>query len=104
MKYTHELARIKATQKAWKYRKYGRPTQRPEPVSFDQWFLQGIRNFEAKGTEFELLPGMIKITWPGKSCKPEIGRRFQKTISKRVSWSRSNGMKKRRFLNGDCNG
>jgi hypothetical protein len=67
MKYTRELARIKATQKAWEYRKYGRPTQRPEPVSFDQWFLQGIRNFEAKGTEFELLPGMIKITWPGKT-------------------------------------
>jgi hypothetical protein len=29
-------------------------------------FLQGIRTFEAKGAEFELLPGMVKITWPGK--------------------------------------
>ena len=68
MQYTRELARIKATQKAWEYRKYGRPTQRPTPLSFPQWFLQGIRNFEGKGAEFELLPGMVKITWPSKTA------------------------------------
>jgi hypothetical protein len=67
MTYTRELARIKATQKAWKYRKYGRPTQRPTPLSFPQWFLQGLRTFEAKGAEFELIAGMVKITWPGKN-------------------------------------
>lgn len=65
MKYTRELARIKATQKAWEYRHYGRPF-RTQPVSFEQWFLQGVRRYEAKGAEFELLPGMVKIQWPGK--------------------------------------
>jgi hypothetical protein len=67
MKFTRELARIKATQKAWEYRHYGRPTQRPEPVSFEEWFLLGIRKYEAKGAEFELIEtGMVKITWSGK--------------------------------------
>jgi hypothetical protein len=66
MKFTRELARIKAVQKYYEYAHYGRPTQRPTPVSFDQWFLQGIRRYEAKGAEFELLPGMVKIMWPGK--------------------------------------
>ena len=65
MKYTKELARIKATQKAYEIRHHGR-TFRTEPVSFDQWFLQGMRRFESKGAEFELLPGMVKICWPGK--------------------------------------
>jgi len=41
-----------------------RPTQAiPE---FSEWFLNGIRAYEAKGAEFELLHGMIKIQWPGK--------------------------------------
>ena len=66
MKYTRELARIKAVKKHYEYAHYGRPTQRPTPVSFDQCFLQGIRRFESKGAEFELLPGMVKISWPGK--------------------------------------
>jgi len=30
-------------------------------------FLNGIRTFEAKGAEFELMPRMIKISWPGKT-------------------------------------
>jgi hypothetical protein len=63
--YTRELARIKATQKAYEYRHYGRPF-RSKPVSFKQWFLQGIRKYEAKGAEFELLPGLVKIMWPGQ--------------------------------------
>jgi len=67
MKYTRELARIKAVKKHYEYAHYGRPTQRPTPVSFDQWFLQGIRKYEAKGAEFELIEsGMVKIQWPGK--------------------------------------
>jgi hypothetical protein len=44
----------------------GRQTNVHNPVTFEKWFLQGIRTFEAKGVEFELLPGMVKITWPGK--------------------------------------
>lgn len=65
MKYTRQLAQIKASQRAYKIRHHGRPF-RTEPISFDQWFLQGIRKFEEKGAEFELLPGMVKIQWPGK--------------------------------------
>jgi hypothetical protein len=48
------------------HRHYGRPT--PKPLSFSQWFLQGIRNCEDKGAEFELLSGMVKITLPGKTA------------------------------------
>jgi hypothetical protein len=67
MKYTRELARIKATQYRQRISRYGREAvYNPEPVSFPQWFLQGLRTFKAKGAEFELLPGMVKIQWPGK--------------------------------------
>jgi hypothetical protein len=67
MKYTKELARIKATQYRQRIARYGREAvYNPEPVSFPQWFLQGLRTFEAKGAEFELLPGMVKIAWPGQ--------------------------------------
>jgi hypothetical protein len=65
MKYTREEARIKATQYAYEIR-HGRDTEPKEHVSFEEWFLNGIRAFEAKGVEFELLPGMVKIQWPGK--------------------------------------
>jgi hypothetical protein len=65
MKFTRELARIKATQKAYEIRHHGRPF-RTESVSFDQWFLQGIRKYEANGAEFELMPGMVKICWLGR--------------------------------------
>lgn len=43
----------------------GRPF-RTQHINFEEWFLQGIRKYEAKGAEFELLPGMVKIVWPGK--------------------------------------
>jgi hypothetical protein len=66
MKFTRELARIKAVQKHYEYAHYGRQAQGATPVSFDQWFLHGIRRYEAKGAEFELLPGIVKICWPGK--------------------------------------
>jgi hypothetical protein len=67
MKMTRELARIKATQYRQRIARYGREAvYNTESVSFDQWFLNGVRTFEAKGAEFELLPGMVKITWPGK--------------------------------------
>lgn len=65
--YTRELSRIKATQKAYEYRHHGRPF-RTQAISFEEWFLTGVRKFEANGAEFELLePGMIKITWPGRT-------------------------------------
>ena len=48
------------------FRTHGGQIRTQNPVSFDQWFLNGIRNFEAKGAEFELLPGIVKIIWPGK--------------------------------------
>jgi hypothetical protein len=65
MKMTRELARIKASQKAYEYRHHGRKF-RTEPISFQEWFLHGVRRYEAKGAEFELLPGMVKICWPGQ--------------------------------------
>jgi hypothetical protein len=67
MKYTRGLARIKATQYRQRIARYGREAvYNNEPVSFEKWFLNGIRTFEAKGAEFELLPGMVKIQWPGR--------------------------------------
>jgi hypothetical protein len=65
MKYTREEARIKATQYTYEIR-HGRHTEQNEKVSFEEWFLNGIRKFEEKGAEFELLSGMVKIQWPGK--------------------------------------
>lgn len=66
MQYTRELARIKATQYAYEIRKHGKPF-RTQPISFEQWFLKGLRRYEAKGAEFELIEtGMVKIQWPGK--------------------------------------
>jgi hypothetical protein len=67
MKYTRELTRIKATQYRQRISRYGRETvYNTKPVSFSQWFLQGLRKYEARGADFELLPGMVKIQWPGK--------------------------------------
>ena len=67
MKMTREMARIKATQYRQRISRYGREAvYNHEPVSFEKWFLNGIRRYEAKGVEFELLQGMVKIIWPGK--------------------------------------
>jgi len=64
MKYTREEARIKATQKAWEYRHYGKHAKKEIP-SFEEWFLAGVRNFEAKGADFDLIEtGMVRIKWP----------------------------------------
>lgn len=48
------------------FRTHGGYVRAQSPINFEQWFLNGIRTFEAKGAEFELLPGMVKIQWPGK--------------------------------------
>jgi hypothetical protein len=37
------------------------------PVSFERWFLIGVRRMERKGAEFTFLyHGMVRIEWPGK--------------------------------------
>jgi hypothetical protein len=62
-----KMARIKATQYRQRISRYGREAvYGTEPVSFEKWFLIGVRTYEAKGAEFELLPGIVKIQWPGK--------------------------------------
>jgi hypothetical protein len=61
-----QIGLISAQQHSLEYRVSGRPF-RTEAISFDQWFLQGVRRYEAKGAEFELIEsGMVKIQWPGK--------------------------------------
>lgn len=43
------------------------PTKARNPVSFEKWFLLGIRRQEKKGTEFTFLcPGLVRIAFPGK--------------------------------------
>jgi hypothetical protein len=67
MKYTRELARIKATQYAYEIR-HGRHTKQKERVSFEEWFLNGIRNYESKGVEFDFLTdGLVRMSKNGKS-------------------------------------
>src|SRR5665647_2404430 len=50
------------------HRMWNRYDSRPKQAipKFSEWFLNGIRTFEAKGAEFELMPEMVKISWPGQ--------------------------------------
>ena len=50
------------------HRMWNRYDSRPKQAipEFSEWFLTGMRKYEAKGAEFELMPGMVKISWPGK--------------------------------------
>ena len=50
------------------HRMWNRYGSRPKQAipEFSEWFLNGIRTYEAKGAEFKLLPGMVKIYWPGQ--------------------------------------
>jgi len=67
MKYTREEARIKATQYAYEIR-HGRHTEPKEHVSFEEWFLSGVRKYEAKGVEFDFLTaGLVRMTQNEKS-------------------------------------
>jgi hypothetical protein len=37
------------------------------PLSFESWFLVGVRRMEKRGAEFTFLyPGLTRIEWPGK--------------------------------------
>jgi len=51
------------------HRMRNRYDSRPKQAipEFSEWFLRGIRKYEAVGAEFELLPGMVKIVWPGQA-------------------------------------
>jgi len=51
---------------AIQHRIWNQQPQKQSIPEFSEWFLNGIRTFEAKGAEFELLPGMVKIYWPGQ--------------------------------------
>ena len=43
------------------------PTRAYNPVTFEKWFILGIRRQEKKGAEFTFLcPGLVRISWPGK--------------------------------------
>lgn len=63
MKYTRELARIKATQKSWEYKKYGRPVKF---LKFDDWFTWTINKIRSKGAAVEMIEQIVFITWPGQ--------------------------------------
>jgi hypothetical protein len=42
-------------------------TRAKNPVSFEKWFLFGVRRMEKKGADFTFLaPGLVRIQWPGK--------------------------------------
>jgi len=76
--YTREIARIKATQKAWEYRKYGRPMKKAEPMSFKDWLQAGINEYQKKGFSFELVnPSTMKITRPDDSSFLRSGEDFR---------------------------
>jgi hypothetical protein len=69
LRYTREEARIKAVQHAWIKNHYGQATLREpkKPMEFEQWFLNGIRYYEKKGFEFEVLtPGLVLIRKAGQ--------------------------------------
>jgi|NGEPerStandDraft_4_1074533.scaffolds.fasta_scaffold39184_1 hypothetical protein len=49
------------------WNKSGKPTRTYNPVSFEKWFLLGIRRQEMKGAEFTFFClGLIRIQWPEK--------------------------------------
>jgi hypothetical protein len=59
-----EQARVIATQHAY-WKKHGCQIRAKNPVSFEKWFLLGIRRQEKKGAEFTFLcPGLVRIQWP----------------------------------------
>ena len=67
MKYTNIEAITKAQQYAYEIRN-GRHPKPKEYVSFEAWFLTGIRKYESKGVEFEFLTdGLVRMTKNGKS-------------------------------------
>jgi len=54
MSYTNIEAITKAQQYAYEIR-HGRHIEPKEKVSFEVWFLTGIRKYEEQGADFELI-------------------------------------------------
>ncbi len=82
--YTRELARIKATQKAWEYRKYGRPMKKPEPMGFNEWLRAGMEHYHKEyGFSFELVtPSMMRINRPGQNSLLRTAASFREEYEK----------------------
>ena len=66
MSYTNIEAITKAQQYAYEIR-HGRHIEPKEKVSFEVWFLAGVRKYEERGADFDLIEtGMVRIKWPRK--------------------------------------
>jgi hypothetical protein len=63
---TRELARIKAVQTKWTLDHYGTLYTTPNPLPFELWFLERVRDCEARGADILLDPvrKQVQITWP----------------------------------------
>lgn len=61
--YTRELSRIKATQKAYEYRHYGKTVKF---LNFDAWFDWTVNKIRSQGAEVEIICECVFITWPGQ--------------------------------------
>ena len=59
--YTRELARIKATQKAYEYRHYGKPVNY---LDFEDWFNWTVEKIRSKGAKVDIICEIVFITWP----------------------------------------
>jgi hypothetical protein len=56
-----------AVQHAYFNRHCGRKAQRPTPMSFKEWLMQGIEKYQKQGFVFELAtPSMMRIKRPGQ--------------------------------------
>lgn len=81
-----EQARVIATQHSY-WKRHGGNFRAKNPVSFEKWFLIGIRRNEKKGAEFDFLsPGLVRIKYPGKvpmlRTMADFEREFQNYLSK----------------------
>ena len=65
---TGQKQAISAQHRQWN--KSGNPTRAYNPITFEKWFILGIRRQEKKGAEFTFLcPGLIKIQcWERLQC------------------------------------
>jgi len=55
-----EQARVIATQHAY-WKRHGYQIRAKNPISFEKWFLFGVRRMEKKGAEFTFLcPGLVR--------------------------------------------
>ena len=61
-----EQARVIGTQHNY-WKTHGGNFRARNPLTFEKWFLNGIRRAEKKGIEFEFLcPGLVRIMTSGK--------------------------------------